>query len=306
MARFDLHLMVDWSARGVPSPRLPTKDAIWIGAARPSGMVEAPVYRRTRSAAMAWLEARIGAEREAGGRVLVGFDFPFGYPAGFAAHVTGRPEARAVWRWLRGAIEDGPDNASNRFAVAGRLNGMFGGVGPFWGRPAGLEVPGLPARGRERVRTPDHPAERRLVEGAVPRAQPVWKLFTTGSVGSQALLGLPRLEALARAVPGAQVWPFDTGLAVPEAPVVLAEIYPSLLAEAVRAAQHPGEITDAAQVRVLAAALAALDAQGGLGPLMTLPGLAGADRARAREEGWILGVGQEVALRQAAARAGPA
>ena len=37
-----------------------------------------------------------------------------------------------------------------------------------------------------------------VLEQQVPRAQPVWKLFTTGSVGSQALMGLPLLHRLSQ------------------------------------------------------------------------------------------------------------
>lgn len=294
---FDRVVIVDWSARSTPSPTRPSADAIWIAEDGVGGPTP-PRYWRTRAAAMAWLTDLLEEARGAGHRVLVGFDFPFGYPRGFAEAVTGDASGLAVWARLAGMIADGRDNANNRFAVAESLNACFDGIGPFWGRPATLPCPGVPTRGRARHGC--HPPERRLTEARLRRAQPCWKLFTTGSVGSQALLGLPALHRL-RTATGAAVWPFDTGLATPQAPLVLAEVYPSLLARAVSAAQAADEVLDAAQVRVLASALARLDAAGGLAALFgPASGLSPADQAVvAREEAWILGLGGEAALEAA-------
>jgi hypothetical protein len=291
--RFDVVVVVDWSAAATPSPARPSPDAIWACVAG-----EAPLYFRTRAAALTWLSAVLGTARDAGRRALAGFDFPFGYPRGFAAAVTGRADSLAVWECLAGMVADGPGNANNRFEVADRLNAALPGVGPFWGRPRGRTLPHLPERGRDRG---GHGLpERRLVEARVPTAQPAWKLYTTGSAGGQTLTGLPALHRL-RARLGAAAWPFDTGLAAAEAPAILAEVYPSLLAARVAAERRPGEVRDAAQARVIAAALAALDAAGGLAPCFA-PALSPVDAAAvAREEGWILGVGHEEALRRAAA-----
>jgi molybdopterin-guanine dinucleotide biosynthesis adapter protein len=278
--RFDTVITVDWSASGQPSPARPSPDAIWLGVARTGG-AEATSYHRTRAGAERALTEMLEDEAAQGRRVLVGFDFPMGYPAGFAQRLTGDPSAKAVWRWLAARIEDGPSNRNNRFALSASINLAFGG-GPFWGRPAGLDLAGLSAR-----KTVDYPAlglaERRLVERMVPRAQPVWKLFTTGSVGSQALMGLPMIHRLAQR-PGTTVWPFDPSLG----DVVLAEVYPSLLAPAV--AVEPG-IKDAVQVRLLSRAVLALSEQGRLSPLFGTPGA-----PVTTEEGWILGAGHSEAL----------
>jgi molybdopterin-guanine dinucleotide biosynthesis adapter protein len=281
--RFDTVAIVDWSATNGPSPAKPSADAIWIGTATAQG--ETAQYFRTRAEAEAHLATLIATEQAANRRLLVGFDFPMGYPTGFAARLTGQADPRAIWRWLADHITDDA-NRNNRFAVADAINAGIGG-GPFWGRPAGLNLPHLPER-----KAVDYPAlglpERRAAETHVSRAQPVWKLFTTGSVGSQALMGLPMIHRLSQ-TPGTAVWPFDP---VHTAPVVLAEVYPSLLAPLV--AQTPG-IKDAAQVTLLARALFRLSAQGGLAPLLTQPNL-----PEIAEEGWILGAGHAEALLAAA------
>jgi hypothetical protein len=81
---------------------------------------------------------------------------------------------------------------------------------------------------------------------------PVWKLAGQGAVGSQALLGIPRVAAW-RYDPGfapfSRVWPFETGFtadAVPDSGpfVVHAEIWPGVLEP--DPVSHP--IADARQV----------------------------------------------------------
>lgn len=120
------------------------------------------------------------------------------------------------------------------------------------------------------------------------RSQPGWKLYTTGSVGSQALLGIPRLQSLrAHYGDALRVAPFQRG----DAPLVLVEIYPSLISDAVAAAREGDEIMDRAQVRVLARALSRLAPE-------VLDALLNEGDAT---EGWSLGVGQADALRAAAA-----
>ncbi len=279
--RFDRVIILDWSAASHPSPRKPSADAIWIGRA---GAIAGETYHRTRADAEHCLRTEMAAARRAGQRLLIGADFPFGYPTGFARALTGRDGALAVWDWLAAHVTDAPDNANNRFALAAAINLRLGACGPFWGRPATLDLPGLPDKGKGR----DHPfPERRQVETRHPRAQPVWKLFTTGSVGSQALLGIPVMARLR--ADGARVWPFDP---LAGADVVLAEVWPSVLADAVQAAMPPDGIKDQLQVRLLARALAQF---GDLTPLFT-PDVAAAVLT---EEGWILGTGSEAALRTA-------
>ena len=296
--RYDTILIVDWSARSAPSPARPCADSIWIGVSR-DGAEGASEYVRTRAAALDRIADLCARDLATGHRILVGFDFPFGYPAGFAARLTGEPRAFAVWDYLSGLVEDAPDNANNRFGVAAEINARFGG-GPFWGRPRAVKA-AVP-EGKSRSAGAGFP-EFRHVESRTKGAKSCWQLNGAGSVGGQALLGIAALAKLRgdpRLSASVEVWPFDRGLLSPEAPVVLAEVYPSLLAEAVCAATDKDGVKDEIQVRLLAGAFATLDVGNGL-DLLFSPDLD--DRSRGiveTEEGWILGAGCEAALRAAA------
>ncbi len=276
--QFDRVIVVDWSGRAARSPARASKDAIWIGM-QTDGQAD-QVYCRTRFEAEAMLRQALAE----GGRQLVGFDFPMGYPAGLARHLTGQDSARALHGWLAGHITDAPDNANNRFEVAASINRQLGGPsGPFWGCPNTRPMPDLPS-----LKTVDYAAlglaEKRQVERENPPAKPVWQLLGAGSVGSQALLGIPVVHRLAQSFDAA-IWPF-------EAPrnLTLAEVYPSLLAAAVASAADP--IPDRAQVRLLARALFNLSRLDRLYPLMSTPPIAA-------EEGWILGAGHAPLLTEA-------
>ena len=275
---FDRVMMVDWSGGNDRGPR-PKKDAIWTCAAE-GGRAESPVYRRNRQEAESALASEIEAALIAGRRLLVGLDFPFGYPEGFAAAIAGRPDPFALWRWIADRMEDGP-RANARFDVAALMNRCLPGIGPFWGNALKRDIDDLPRRGNDRTFrwAPARRACERLATGAFE----VWQLSGAGSVGGQVLTGLPVLDRLrARFAPHLEVWPFEGR----DAPVLVAEIWPSLIADAVRTGTRPGEIRDAAQVRLLAGALS------GMPPDALAQMLAGGGG----EEGWILGLGQEAVL----------
>lgn len=307
MPLFHTHIVVDWSARSKPSPAQPSRDSIWWAAVR-DGRTLKPEYMRTRHDAIERLAVFIAGELDAGRRVLAGFDFPFGYPAGVAERLTGRASACALWDWLAERVEDMPDNGNNRFAVAEEMNRRWPGIGPLWGRPPAWRYPQIPVRARDRTCREGHPAERRIADKRAMEAKTVWQLAYSGSVGSQVLVGLPALKRLLadpRIGGRGRIWPFDTGLGAPdtrEAPLVLAEIYPSLLRKEVAACRGDGEVLDRAQVRVNAAAFARLDRQGGLAPLFSgAPDLGPNERRLIeQEEAWILGLGHEDGIRDAA------
>lgn len=281
---FDRHAMVDWSAASKPTRG---RDSIWIAQRTRGGItLDNPA---TRHEALSRLRAICLAAIDGGERLLIGFDFPFGYPAGVAGHLTGSDDATALWCWIADRFEDDADNSNNRFEVAGEMTRSWPGTGPFWGRPATVEAPDIPERATARSGGP-HPPERRMCEARARGAKSVWQLAYAGAVGSQVIAGLPTLLAL-REDPEfgdkVRVWPFETGFTPGESQIVIAEIYPSLIAP------DPVEpIKDAGQVRAVADWLARLDADGTLAAQFSGPtDLDPAEQeAVTREEGWILGL----------------
>ncbi len=225
---------------------------------------------------------------------MLGFDFNFGFPQGFAAQLTdGKADWRSLWRRLHRLVEDRTDNGNDRFALAGRLNDQVSvRAFPFWGCPAAAAGPTLTQTKPEGF-ADETLSEFRLVERRVPGVQSVWKLYTPGAVGSQTLLGIPRVLELHDhpwLLGHVRVWPFETGLARLEHPVpggiVAAEVYPSLIDA------DPAPVKDAGQVSALVRHFARLDEADRLADLFAGdPGLSAADRRVVEtEEGWILGV----------------
>jgi precorrin-8X/cobalt-precorrin-8 methylmutase len=294
MALFDTYVMVDWSAAAVPTLG---RDSIWY--ALRAGRRERCANLPTRAAAQAALRTLLLEQRGLGRRVLVGFDFPFGYPTGFAA-ALGLEGWRGIWRFLAEHISDGDDNANDRFAAAARINReRFGGAFPFWGHPPGRTLDGLAPVKHAGFRSGRAGsagfAERRLCElqPGARSAKTVWQLAYTGSVGSQVLVGLPRVLALRehRDLRGAaRIWPFETrARGDDQPPIVIAEIWPSLWPEAWRDLETRAACRDEAQVRGLARLMQHLDRDGALAHLLDPP-LSRADAAQIGEEAWILGL----------------
>lgn len=277
MSHYDTFVMVDWSGGNDTGPR-PRKDAIWACVAH-EGRAEKPVYLRNRQVAEAWLATLFETERAARRRVLVGFDFPFGYPAGFAEALTGAPDPFAVWAWLADALQDSP-RENNRFDLAGIINQRFGKVGPFWFNGLAREIEGLP---RKKENTANLFPERRVAEERAKGAFTCWQMGGAGAVGSQVFTGLPVLWRLRQRF-DARIWPFEAL----EGDLAFVEIWPSLTLGDGPA----GQIKDAWQVSEVARIMSSL----------------GSDDLRllldvdAPEEGWIFGLGFEDKLRRAAAQ----
>lgn len=295
---FDAHVIVDWSARSAPSPKKESKDSIWIGVARNNGVQTK--YLRTRAAAEAWLIDFFAAETAAGRRALVGFDFPFGYPAGVAQTICGKASALSLWDWFADHVEDGEDNANNRYDVAAKINRLYPGIGPFWGTPGAREIADVPARGNDRIG--EHPPERRACEGLAKGAKTVWQLAGAGAVGSQVIMGLAFLQRLRSAVSDVSIWPFQTGWDAPRTGHLIAEIYPSLFA--VPSDAIGDEIGDELQVRVTAEAYRAFDTSGDLTAMLRGPAALDAETRAVveNEEAWILGLGHPAIKQRPALR----
>ena len=310
MPHFDAYLIVDWSASAIPKKG---RDSIWIGFGRRKGrgrLQMAPSSNPlTRASAVDEIQPQLEALVAEKCRVLVGFDFPYAYPSGLARALGWRPEAqvgewRFTWDRIIGAIQDGPDNANNRFAVASALNAEMGrrSPGPFWGGPPRCETatfkPTSPAFPYA-VAGLDVPlARHRLAEQAMrergQQIQETWKLLGRGSVGSQALMGIPRVAALLAApglAPHSRVWPFETGFVADPEPgrrpfILHAEIWPRVAPFE----DDPTKVKDQIQVECLVRWLAQQDDAGTLGTLLAAPRLTDAQRAACVcEEGWILG-----------------
>lgn len=263
---FDTYVIVDWSGgndRGVT----PKADAIWACIAG-----QDPVYFRNRQLVETWLAELFEAEIAAGRRVLAGFDFPFGYPAGFAKSLTQTADPLAVWAWLNAHVDD-QASSNNRFDLAAEINAKLDGIGPFWGNGLSRDIAHLPRKGLDR--TTSAFAERRVVETHAKGSFPCWQLSGAGAVGSQVIMGLPVLHRLRkRFCDNVSVWPFEPLTN----PIAFVEVWPSLFAGKPPA----GMIKDAHQVQVTANHLAGLS-QDALSEMLDIS---------SPEEGWILGVPQ--------------
>lgn len=316
---FDAYVMVDWSAAARP---VQGADSIWIACLerRPEGVVPLLLANPpTRAEAMAQLSDLLSDLISRDRVTLAGFDFAFGYPRGFAGRLrSDAPNWRGVWKELSARIKDGDDNTNNRFAVAAVLNEkLSGGPFPFWGCPAGAETPHLTARKPVGYApngfAKDALAECRLTDRITRGPKSVWQLAYTGSVGSQSLLGIARLFQLRHhpwLTEVTRIWPFETGLGALTRPgagewrVLMAEVYPSMLAAPVAEA----EVRDARQVQALVAHFARQDANGALAALFAGPAdLSGEQRRTVEnEEGWILGIETGAALPASMAASPPA
>ncbi len=289
---FQAYVMVDWSAASKPTTGA---DSIWIGVFKRNVRFQMAFEAHnppTRAAAEQQLQAILDNLKLKRERVLVGFDFPLSFPRGTAAALQLKGEPwRALLDFVAKEIKDKPDNTNNRFQVGAKMNRLMTGEAfPFWGAPARDEQTMLSAK-RVRDHAPSDLPEFRLSEEAIKGPSSIWKLYYQGSVGGQALTGLPIIKRL-RDERAAKLWPFETGWK-PLAPAdldgvdaIFAEIYPSLFATKPNA----GEIKDQAQVRGACERFAALDEKAQLGALF---GPAKEDARRdavEHQEGWILGV----------------
>ena len=295
---FSAFVIVDWSAAAKPTTGA---DSIWIGVLKRDirfRMAFESFNPPTRAEAEKRLTLILDDLKKRGERALLGFDFPLGFPRGFAAalKLPGEQPWRAVWDQLDKMVKDKADNTNNRFGVGSEVNRRItGGPFPFWGCPPKDALTTLQPK-RTRNHGPDDLPEFRHADLAAKGAASIWKLYYNGSVGGQAILGIPFVRRLKLARGDAvKIWPFETGFKplieadLAGAEVVVAEVYPSML----KPQGAPGEVKDLTQVRTTAEHFARLDETGKLGALFGPAKTAAADVVldAEREEGWILGAG---------------
>lgn len=296
---FDAYVMIDWSANSIPKTG---RDSIWcaclewegagarISSSNPSTRAELVHHVRSE------LTGRLHEHR-----TLVGFDFPFGFPSGFAAalgHVGPVLEAwNHVWQRLSALVVDGDDNDNNRLCVAAKLNRIVsGGFGPFYGRPASVSPRVAETLSPKQLGAFAYPlrtltghelARQRVTDRCAGTKSSPWFVYGGGnSVGGQALVGIPRVRELRAALGDARVWPFETGASLPdrtEARVILTEVYPSLFHTR---APDSLEVHDKLQVEAAVTRFATMDAAGAIGSMFAAPPLADSVLG---EEGWVLG-----------------
>ncbi|WP_421731203.1 cobalamin biosynthesis protein CbiG [Brevundimonas sp.] len=302
MARlFDAYVVADWTA--AEGKKL-GDTSLWIGVAKRD--VRFRLYTETHNVATraegeALLASILADHRKRGDRVLVGFDFNFGYPVGTAERLklTGAPAWSAMWKFIASNVVDKPDNTNNRYQVAAKMNRlMTDEAWPLWGAPAKQAQRWLTTTKPPVGSGADIP-EFRATENAVRKGklQPksVWQMHGAGAVGGQTLVGIPAVRRLLESLgPSAAVWPFGTGWReltpadVEPLSVLVAEVWPSMHPTTVQ----PGEFKDQAQVRTTAEALALMDDKGDLGKAFAPPKTADETLIAQveGEEGWILGV----------------
>ncbi len=274
---FDRIVIVDWSANAAPKRGA---DSIWICTLDTASGAVTVANHPTRTSAFDALTVAADSP----GRVLVGVDFPLGYPTGCAAAlgVRGNPWS-AIWEFLSADLIDDRRNRNNRWTVAAEMNRRLG-VNHFWGTPPSAASEHLtPTRPEwtERHLPTYRATEQRLRDRGL-RPFSAWQLLGAGSVGSQAITGIPAMQRLRlhpRLAGRVRVWPFETGLQLPDDDgIVVAEVWPSSIP--FEHVDHP--VKDARQVVALAqwfASHSAADAT----PASDIAG------ATALEEGWVLG-----------------
>jgi hypothetical protein len=301
MARlFNSYVMVDWSAASKPATGA---DSIWIGALTPDSRLKLAFKATnppTRAKAIEELNELLARCLKRGDRVLLGVDFPLGFPKGTseALKLKGAPW-RSMRDFLLKEMKDKPDNTNNRFALAARMNRLIsGGPFPFWGCSKKDELTTLSVKKTREHGKGDVP-EYRIAEALASaakkgRPQPVWKIAYAGAIGGQTMTGIPAIERLRENFPALKIWPFEVALqklddeTLGDTRVLVAEVLPQFHASKPEAT----EIRDEASVRSICEALAERDANGKLAQLFAGEAkLSDTQKATAvEEEGWILGI----------------
>jgi hypothetical protein len=226
---------VDWSGDQGPGQRRKIWAGVWTASSFSSGSSSSPSSSkpgsvvlesgRTRVELVEWL---VELARETP-RMVVGFDFTFGFPGWFMEEL-GIGSAPELWRvvadgqgerWLHKDCEDG------RFW--GRAGSRRHGKKPeeFCGEHAHRMLRRAETALKVRAEMPD-PLAIAKIAGIAPKS--VFQIGGAGAVGTASLRGMPGLLRLRDA--GFRIWPFD-GAGFEKGKPMVVEIYTRLMTGAV-------------------------------------------------------------------------
>jgi precorrin-8X/cobalt-precorrin-8 methylmutase len=120
MTLFDAYLMVDWCAS---ARRKTGRDSVWyylLSRTSPGSTLSQCSNPATRIKAIEEIAKILADCSEWRIPTLIGFDFPYGDPSGFAnaLGLSDKSAWRAVWDAIAVRIEDHEDNSNNRFEAS--------------------------------------------------------------------------------------------------------------------------------------------------------------------------------------------
>src|SRR5947199_8429440 len=107
---FDSFVIVDWSAASQPKTG---RDSIWICAVDRDGVERLVENPQTRHSAKNLLRELLSDAAARAERMLLGFDFPFGYRAGFAQRLVlnHAPPWRGAWDEIAARRQDAAEDS---------------------------------------------------------------------------------------------------------------------------------------------------------------------------------------------------
>ena len=276
MTMFDGYIMTNWSGA---SSRVYRTSSIFV-VSLIDGKKETESFS-TRTRAHDYITCMINKPTKNGKPLLIGFDFAFGYPAK-AYDELGCKNWEKLWKLIDTEIDDSDSNKNNRFDVANKLNSLFAGEGPFWGKPANYTQYKniLTNRPKRFAKGSNDPLQFRTIETYFKKAKSVWQLAYNGCVGSKTLMGIPTLQELKQRE-DCCVWPFQD---LDENKHVIAEIYPAIWDE------KKSQMTIEERVCRTLKIISCLDKNSTLKNLLQAPHRHPCKNDIIKKEGWILGV----------------
>ncbi len=279
MTMFNGYIMTNWSGA---SSRVYRTSSIFV-VSLIDGKEEVKDFS-TRARAHDYITCIMDKASKNKKRLLLCFDFAFGYPAK-AYDELGCKNWEKLWELINTEIDDSDSNKNNRFDVANKLNLLFAGEGPFWGKPANYTQYKniLTNRPKRFAKGSNDPLQFRTIETHIPNAKSVWQLAYNGCVGSKTLMGIPALQKLKEHKEiDCVIWPFENIDDTDKH--VIAEIYPAIWDE------KKSQMTIEERLCRTLKIISCLDKNGTLKNLLQAPHRHPCKNDIIKKEGWILGV----------------